>query len=88
MLEPGGGFYLEAFFELQSDRPPDAIRTLADGTKVPVSRPVPFTAINSYARRFGIHDTDDFSLFLRAIRAMEREVANLDEPQKPENQPP
>lgn len=56
---PGSGFYLSAFWELNSDRPV--------GMAV---APIPFGAIDRFASRNGIED-EEFELLVRTIRAMD-----------------
>jgi len=53
-------FVWQAFWELNSDR---AIGFAAGR--------IPFSAIDSYASRYGIHDIDAFDRFRTLIRAME-----------------
>lgn len=55
-------FAYSAFNELASDR--------AVGMGI---GPIPFTAIDAYAWRYGIVDTDEFEWFRILIRAIERE---------------
>lgn len=61
MLQPHVLFYWNAFWELCSDRPPGMAST---------SR-IPFTAIDRFARRYGIHDLDAFDRFRSIIREMD-----------------
>lgn len=74
---PGSGFYLAAFWELNSDRPA--------GMAV---APIPFSTIDRFAARNGIED-EDFDTFTRLMRAMDEVVlahAKSDQPaaQKPQ----
>lgn len=73
-LIEGAGFYLEAYFELLTE-------TLG-GMGL---RPIPFTALDCYARRYGIEDNDEFDMFRTLMRAMEREHADLQ--RQPETEP-
>lgn len=57
-LFPGADEYLNAFWELSTDRPIG----MAAGA-------IPFTSIDRYAARFGVDDPDEFQSLLRAIRA-------------------
>lgn len=72
-LPAGSGLYLKAFYELQSDR-------LEGGA-------IPFTAIDCYARRYGIEDPDEFEMLLDMIRSLEVEHAKIIKSLKPP-QPP
>lgn len=76
MLEGGGGFYLDAFFELSTERPPSDVKVTGDKREL-VVRALPFASIDRYAARFGINDVDEFTLFLRVIRAMDRELIDI-----------
>lgn len=53
-------FALEAFHELKTDRQGGFIYG-----------PIPWTAIDAYARRYGITDTEEFDDFVLMIRAMD-----------------
>ena len=66
VLIPGASDYLEAFWELNTDRPVGA-----------TVGAIPFTAIDCYARRHGYADPDEFGLFLRLVRAMDGELRKL-----------
>lgn len=46
--------------------------------------PIPFSAIDRYARRYGYDDHDEFRVLLDMIRAMDREyLAIVNKPTKP-----
>lgn len=53
--------YLDAFADLDQDRPagPGGVGA------------IPFTSIDTYARRIGLDAPDDFRLFMRLIRSMD-----------------
>jgi len=59
---PGGREILDAFFELSTDRQ----LGFSEG-------PIPFTALDAYARRIGIDGLDEFMQLRRLIRALDRE---------------
>jgi hypothetical protein len=69
------GFVWSAFWELGSDR---AIGFAAG--------PIPFTAIDAYAARYGIDDIDQFDRFRALIRAMECERADYQEERRKANE--
>lgn len=77
VLPPGAGIYLHAFYELLTDRYP------GEG-----KRPIPFSSIDRYARRYGFNDPDDFSLLLDLIRALEAEHTTLLKSISPTQEPP
>jgi hypothetical protein len=60
--------YWTAFAMLSRDRP-------ASGLEGPAA--IPWTAMDAYARRFGIKRVDDFNLFARLVIAMD--AAYLDQ---------
>lgn len=68
-------FVWSAFWELGSDR---AIGFAAG--------PIPFTAIDAYAVRYGIEDIDQFDRFRALIRAMEGERADYQEERRKANE--
>lgn len=57
---PGGREILDAFFELSTDRQ----LGFSEG-------PIPFTAIDAYARRAGVDGPDEFMQLRRLIRALD-----------------
>lgn len=57
---PGGREILDAFFELSTDRQ----LGFSEG-------PIPFTAIDAYARRVGVDGLDEFMQLRRLIRALD-----------------
>ena len=57
---PGLDFYLEAFGELQTERPIG----MAAGQ-------IPWYSVLIYAEHHGVDDPDEFDRFLKLIRAME-----------------
>ncbi|ESQ83256.1 hypothetical protein AEAC466_13470 [Asticcacaulis sp. AC466] len=59
-LLPGANQFLQAFWEVSHDRP------VGFGVG-----PVPFGAIDRWARRYGIDDADDFDDLVGAIRVMD-----------------
>ncbi|WP_312795546.1 hypothetical protein [Tianweitania sp.] len=59
-LLPGGHQILAAFFELSTDRQ----LSFSEG-------PIPFTAIDAYARRMGIDGLDEFMQLRRLIRTLD-----------------
>lgn len=63
---PGAGPFLDAFFELSTDRHIG-----------PHLGPIPFSAVDRYGARFGFHDLDEFQVLLAAIRAMDGEFLHL-----------
>ena len=50
-----------AWIELSTSRPSNGMGL----------SPIPFSALDRYAERYGLGDLDDFELFRRAIRAMD-----------------
>lgn len=62
VLLPGLDLYWGAFAELSSVR----ATGFAQGA-------IPWTAMDAYARRYGILDADDFALFTFYLRAMDAE---------------
>ena len=62
VLMPGLGLYLQAFEDLSPSRPSGGLGGFG---------PIPFEAIDRYARRFGIDDADDFDDLLRFVRALD-----------------
>ena len=74
---PGSGFYLAAFWELNSDRPV--------GMAV---APIPFSAIDRFASRHEI-DGEEFEFLVRMIRAMDAAAMahwREDTPSQPKSQ--
>lgn len=61
-LWPHLRFYWDAFTTLGTDRSVG----MAEG-------PIPFSAVDRYARRYGIDDIDDFDVFLRIMRGLDAE---------------
>lgn len=64
------GFAWQAFNRLNGDR---AISEFGQ-------RPIPFSSIDAYARRFGIDDRDDFDRFCDLIRALDAAFLNWKPP--------
>lgn len=60
-------FYWQAWRELSTDR----AMGMAPG-------PIPFTAIDAYATRYGIEDIDFFERFRRMLRELEEEYFEYD----------
>jgi hypothetical protein len=49
---------------------------------------IPFTAIDRYARRYGISEVDEFDRLKAVIRAMDAEYLNLRAPKTADDEPP
>lgn len=72
LLSDEAEIYHEAFMELSSDRQTGY-----------VAGPIPFTAIDRYAERFGFSDPDEFRTLLDMIRVQDAEFRRIvNKPQK------
>lgn len=64
---PDGAEYLyEAFWQLSTDRPQSGFAV----------HQIPFTAIDQYARRYGI-ENEEFELLLNSVRAIDEEFVAI-----------
>lgn len=66
-LSPEAEFYLDAFWELSTDRRIEVVVGLKG--PITVRGPIPFSAISSFARCYGIEDVDEFEMLRRMVRA-------------------
>lgn len=65
-VQPESAFVWDAFWSLSSDRPTG----MSTG-------PIPFSAVDRFAQRYGIDDLDEFDGFRSIIRAIDAEYLRL-----------
>lgn len=71
---------VKAFNELSTDRP------IHIGMSGAIRGDIPWTAINSYARRHGLDDPDEFEEFVLLIRSLEVAERKAEERNTPDKE--